>query len=57
MKVEPKNNSYRQIKNQLPLFSKDILTEEAIDELIKIIKIEKEVNRDDLIFKTDNKKG
>ena len=38
------------------MFSKDFLTEEAIDELIKITKIEKEVNRDDLIYKTSNKK-
>ena len=44
-------------KSIAALFSKDILAEEALDKLIKIIKIEKEVNRDDLIFKTDNKKG
>ena len=40
----------------MPFYFQNIfLNEEFTDELIKIIKIEKEVNRDVLIYKTGNK--
>ena len=39
------------------LFSKDFLAGETRDELNKIKEIEQQINRDDLIFKTGNKKG
>ena len=35
------------------MFSKDILTEEAMYELNKIKEIKKKLNRDDLIYKAD----
>ena len=55
--IESKSNSSAQIKDQWPSFSQNIfLCEEAIDELSKTIKIETEVNRDDLIRKTGNNK-
>ena len=38
------------------LFSKDFLNEEATHELNKIVEMENKVNRDDLIYKTGNKK-
>ena len=39
------------------LFSKEFLYEEDIYELNKVVEIEQKINRDDLIYKTDNKKG
>ena len=41
--MQLKNNSSTQVKSQSP--HQDILTEKAKNELIKIIKIEKEVKR------------
>ena len=38
------------------MFSKDFLIEEASYELNKIVEIENKLNRDDLIYKTVNKK-
>ena len=38
------------------MFAKHFLTEEAKDELIKITEIEKDYNRDDLIYKICKKK-
>ena len=38
------------------MFSKDFLTEEAINKLIKIVEIEQKINRGNLIYKTDDKK-
>ena len=38
------------------MFSKNVLTEEAIAQSTKITKIKKEINRNDLIHKTGNKK-
>ena len=38
------------------MFSKDVLTEEAMYQSIKITKIKKEINRNDLIHKTGNRK-
>ena len=50
--IESKSNSQAQIEDQWPFSSQNIfLCEEAIDELTKTIKIETEVNRDDLILK------
>ena len=38
------------------MFSKDFLNKEALYELNKIVEIENKLNRDDLIYKTGNKK-
>ena len=38
------------------MFSKDLLSEEAIYELYKIKKTEEKINRNDLIYKSSNKK-
>ena len=43
-------------KSIASLFSKNSLNEEARYELIKIVEIENKLNRDDLIYKTVNKK-
>ena len=43
-------------KSIASLISKDFLNEEATYELSKIVEIENKLNRDDLIYKTDNKK-
>ena len=43
-------------KSNTTLFSKDVLTEEAMYQSIKITKIKKEINRNDLIHKTGNRK-
>ena len=43
-------------KSIASLFSKKFLNEEARHELIKIVEIENKLNRDDLIYKTVNKK-
>ena len=39
------------------MFSKEFLYGEDIYELNKVVEIEQKINRDDLIYKTDNKKG
>ena len=49
-------NTDQQLKSINDLFSKDFLTTEAKDEFEKIKKIERETNRDDLIYKTGNKR-
>ena len=51
MKIQLKNKEKR-LKMQLP----KLVTIEARDEMEKIIKREQEINRDDLILKTGNKK-
>ena len=38
------------------MFSKDFLNEEATHELNKIVEMENKLNRNDLIYKTSNKK-
>ena len=38
------------------MFSKNVLTEEAIAQSLKITKIKKDINKNDLIHKTGNKK-
>ena len=38
------------------MFSKNLLSEEAICELYKIKKTEEKINRNDLIYKSSNKK-
>ena len=43
-------------KSIASLISKDFLNEEATYELSKIVEIENKLNRDDLIYKTGNKK-
>ena len=43
-------------KSIASLISKDFLNEEATYELTKIVEIENKLNRDDLIYKTGNKK-
>ena len=43
-------------KSIASLISKDFLNEEATYELSKVVEIENKLNRDDLIYKTDNKK-
>ena len=44
-------------KSIASLFSKDFLNEEATYELNKIVKMKNKINRDDLIYKTGNKKN
>ena len=44
-------------KSIASLFSKNVLNEEPTYELNKIVEMESKFNRDDLIFKTSNKKG
>ena len=51
MKIQLKNKEKR-LKMQLP----KLVTIEARDEMEKIIKREQEINRDDLILKTGNRK-
>ena len=46
----------RDQKSVASFFSKDLLTEEAIYELNKIIEIEQKINSDHLIYETDDKK-
>ena len=43
-------------KSIASLISKDFLNEEATYELSKIVEIENKLNRDDLLYKTGNKK-
>ena len=43
-------------KSIASLFSKNVLNEEPTYELKKIVEMENKLNRDDLIFKTSNKK-
>ena len=43
-------------KSIASLISKDFLNEEATYELTKTVEIENKLNRDDLIYKTGNKK-
>ena len=50
-----KNHKYRSKFNQRIFFWKDFLTEEAY-ELNKIKEIKQEINRQELVYKTDNKK-
>ena len=44
-------------KSIASLFSKNVLNEEPTYELKKIVEMENKLNRDDLIFKTSNKKN
>ena len=43
-------------KSKIKFFSKDFLSEKAVYELNKIKEIEQKISRDDLIYKTGNKK-
>ena len=43
-------------KSIASLFSKNVLNEEPTYEFNKIVEMENKLNRDDLIFKTSNKK-
>ena len=61
-KIKTEGKFEKQISNTYQkwisnLFSKNFLAAEARDELNKIREIKKEINRDDLIHKTDSKKG
>ena len=47
---------YGKKKKIASLFSKDFLNEEGTYELNKIVEMENKLNRDDLIYKTGNKK-
>ena len=55
-KALPTLNADQQFKSSSGLFSKDFLTVKARDKLNKTKKIEQEINRDHLIYKTGNKK-
>ena len=56
VKALPTLNADQQFKSSSGLFSKDFLTVKAGDKLNKTKKIEQEINRDHLIYKTGNKK-
>ena len=49
-------NTDRKLKSMSNLFLKEFLVGEARVDLNKIKEIEKEINRDDLIYKTSNHK-
>ena len=50
------SNSHQQLKTVVSLFLKDFLNAEDKYELEKFKKIQQEINRDDLIYQTGNKK-
>ena len=51
-----KTNARYKSKINHKFFSKDFLSEKAVYELKKIKEIEQKISRDDLIYKTGNKK-
>ena len=56
MKTESKKNVNTDQKSITSLFSKDYLNEEATYELKRITEMENKLDRNDLIYKSSNKK-
>ena len=56
MKKESKKSLDTDKKSIASLFSKDLLNEEATYELNKVVETENKLNKDDLIYKTGNKR-